>query len=70
MQLSEEKFISMLGETICSQYKDNQALFADRHGISRSYLNDVLNYRRKPGELIAKALGYKKTAVFVLEDGK
>lgn len=70
MQLSEEEFLSLLVETIESQYKGNKAAFGDAHGISRSYLNDVVNGHRKPGELIAKALGYTKTVVFVLEDGK
>jgi hypothetical protein len=68
MQLSEEELVSVLGETIFRKYQNNQALFADAHDISRAYLNDVLNERRKPGKKILDALGYKKVVTYVLED--
>jgi hypothetical protein len=35
-----------------------QAAFADKHGVSKSYLNDCLNGRRKPGKKILEAAGF------------
>lgn len=37
-----------------------QKAFAEKIGISLSYLNDVLRKRREPGEKILSALGLKK----------
>ena len=41
-----------------------QTAFADEHGISTSYVCDVLNARRDPGTKILSALGLKRVMRF------
>lgn len=41
-----------------------QAAWADKHGISRAYVNDVLKFRRLPGDKITKALGLEKALLW------
>lgn len=45
--------------------KIGQAEWARQNGLSQAYVNDVCNFKVKPGPKIAKALGYRKKAVFV-----
>jgi len=42
-----------------------QKVWADRHGISQSYVSDVLNARREPGESILRALKLRKVVRYV-----
>jgi hypothetical protein len=41
----------------------SQAEWADMHGISRSYVNDVVHGRRTGGKKILDALGVNKVTV-------
>jgi DNA-binding phage protein len=38
----------------------NQGAFAKRHGIARSYLNQILNGKRGPPRAVLDALGLRK----------
>lgn len=42
-----------------------QTAWAAAHGLSVSYVNDVLNARKDPGPKIAAALGLQKIVAFV-----
>lgn len=42
----------------------SQAAFAELHGISLAYVNDVLNFRREPGPAILEALGIEKVVTY------
>ncbi len=44
-----------------------QQAWAERHGISASYVSDVLNGRRDPGESILRALGLAKVTRYVIQ---
>lgn len=41
-----------------------QKAFADTHGMSPQYVNDVVNWRRDPSEKILTAIGYKKLILY------
>lgn len=42
----------------------SQRAFAEKHGISLQYVNDVLRGRREPGKLILDALGIEKIVMY------
>lgn len=42
-----------------------QSAWASAHGLSVSYVNDVLNARKDPGPKIASALGLQRVVAFV-----
>jgi DNA-binding transcriptional regulator YdaS (Cro superfamily) len=44
-----------------------QAAWAARHGLSASYVSDVLNGRRDPGESILRALGLARVVRYVIQ---
>jgi DNA-binding transcriptional regulator YdaS (Cro superfamily) len=44
-----------------------QQAWAERHGLSASYVSDVLNGRRDPGESILRALGLAKVVRYVVQ---
>jgi DNA-binding transcriptional regulator YdaS (Cro superfamily) len=44
-----------------------QQAWAARHGLSASYVSDVLNGRRDPGESILRALGLAKVVRYVIQ---
>lgn len=55
-----------LARLLCKAVKDvGQSAWADSHGVSQQYVNEVVNFKTKPGPKIAKALGYRKKSVFV-----
>lgn len=41
-----------------------QKAWAERHGVSPQYVNDVLNARRDPGASILRALGWKRVVTY------
>lgn len=43
----------------------SQKAWAERHGLSPSYVNDVLNDRTPPGDAILSALGLRKVVRYV-----
>lgn len=43
----------------------SQKNFAKKYGMSAAYVNDVLNYKREPGEKILRALNLKKVVGYV-----
>lgn len=47
----------------------SQRAFADQHGISLQYVNDVLRKRREPGQKILDALGIERVVIYRLKDG-
>ena len=42
-----------------------QSRWADAHGVSRSFLHDVLNARRQPDQRILTALGLVRRTVYL-----
>jgi DNA-binding transcriptional regulator YdaS (Cro superfamily) len=42
----------------------SQSAFAELHGLSTAYVNDVLNRRREPGPAILEALGIEKVVTY------
>lgn len=42
----------------------SQKAWAEKHGISPQYVNDVLNGRRLPGDKITQALGLEKALLW------
>lgn len=42
----------------------SQAAFAERHGISLQYVNDVLRGRREPGRKILDALDVERVVTY------
>ena len=42
----------------------SQRAFADQHGISLQYVNDVLHKRREPGQKILDALGIERVVIY------
>jgi len=41
-----------------------QKAWAEQHGISASYVNDVINSRRDPGDSILRGLGLVRVTVY------
>ena len=56
--------VEQVRELIRKRAGDNQAAWAIKHEFSPSYLSDVLNGRREPGEKILKALGLEREHVY------
>lgn len=42
----------------------SQSAFAEQHGISLQYVNDVLRKRREPGQKILNALGIERVVTY------
>ena len=42
----------------------SQVAFAEKHGVSLQYVNDVVRGRREPGQKILDALGIEKLVVY------
>lgn len=42
-----------------------QSAWAEMHGVSASYLSDVVNSRREPGDKILAGLGLRKVVRYV-----
>lgn len=61
------------GLSVCARLRDacrdagGQAAWAERHGLSPSYVSDVLNARRDPGDSILRALGLRRVVKYVIE---
>jgi hypothetical protein len=60
--LSESGITKLLRKAV---EPSGQAEWARANGMSQAYVNDVCNFKVKPGPKIARALGYRKKAVFV-----
>lgn len=59
--LSQEKLVELLREEAA---KSTQAAVADRLGLSRSAVNEVLSGRADVSKRIAAALGYEREVLF------
>lgn len=46
------------------QCGNNQKAWAKKHGISQTYVNDVLRFRKLPGDKITQALGLEKALLW------
>jgi hypothetical protein len=64
--LSEEEVRALL--RAATQRAGSQKAWADEHGVSGAYVNDVLRGRRDPGDAILKALGLKRMVTYVKAD--
>jgi predicted transcriptional regulator len=65
--MTEENVREMVNEMLDDM---NQKELADRLGVSVSYLNDYLHFRRKPGAKILDALGLKRVVRYVRKDAQ
>lgn len=63
VELDEEDLRLKLAEACTTA--GGQAKWAEATGLSRTYVNDVLNSKRAPGHAIARALGYRKKTIWV-----
>lgn len=61
--LTSEQFRAMLKLRI--GVEGTQSAVAGLLNISPQYLSDILQCKREPGPLVAQALGYTKTTMFV-----
>ena len=65
MSLDVEDVLTLLRRAILAERPlSTQAAFAKRHGLSKSYVNDVLHRRREPAEAICKALGIRRKVTY------
>lgn len=60
--LTQEDVITRLRAAIDDA--GSQASFAEKHGISLQYVNDVVRGRREPGQKILDALGIERVVVY------
>lgn len=60
--LDREQVIEML--KIAVSKERTQAAWADKHDLSRSYVNDVLLGKREPGPAILEPLGLRRKVVY------
>lgn len=65
--MDKTEFIAYIQGIIDAQYAGLQANFAEAHGLSRAYVNDVLRGRRDPGEKILKAVGALRIVTYRIE---
>lgn len=42
----------------------SQAQWAKKHGVSQTYVSDVINGRREPGKAILEALGLERVVTY------
>jgi hypothetical protein len=42
----------------------SQAIWAQQHGVSASYVSDVIQGRREPGDKVLKALGLDRIIIY------
>jgi hypothetical protein len=47
-----------------------QSRWAEVHGVSTSYVNDVLNARREPGTKILNAMGWRRVITLKRVNGR
>lgn len=62
-ELTLDELIHLLHRLV--EQAGSQKTFAEWHGISPAYLNDVLHGRREPGEMILRAIGYERRVTYV-----
>lgn len=65
--LTEQDIIRELWAA-CHQVGSQRA-WASRNGLSESYVSDVLNGNRDPGEVMLTALGFRRVVGYVVIEG-
>lgn len=48
----------------------SQSRWADSHGLSVGYVNDVINARKNPGPALLRALGWRSESTLVRVEGR
>lgn len=64
--MDKRELVSYIQSVIDEKYAGLQAAFAQDHGMSAAYVNDVLRGRRDPGKKILDAVGAKKNVGYRL----
>lgn len=62
--MSQGIFLRYLQDRINQDYQGNQGAAADAWGISRGYMNDVLNGHRGPGKKLLEAVGFVRVVSY------
>jgi len=64
-QITEQDFYNLLMMAVTKA--GSQKAYAEKIGVSGSYLSDVLKARRAPGMQIMRDLGYRRAVVYIPE---
>ena len=62
--MGKEELIVYLQSVIDRVYDGSQASFAERNGLSKAYVNDVLRGRRDPGQKILDVFGLERVVSY------
>jgi hypothetical protein len=66
--MNRDELIAYIQSIIDERYQGFQVGFAQHHGVSAAYINDVLRGRREPGLKILDAIGVEKVVTYRKSD--
>lgn len=66
--MDKQELIAYIKSIIDSKYSGLQVGFAQDHGLSAAYVNDVLRGRREPGKKILDAVGVERITTYKLKN--